>query len=218
MKTALITGASRGLGQALAIFFEANKYNLILQARESKIDAMTGIDVVKGDLRSEDTLAALTRLAEDRDVDILINNAGIYANKSFAATSKDDFREMIGVNLLAPILLTKAVWPIFQQKQSGLVININSIAGKVGSNGETAYCASKHGLRGFSNALQFDATKDGIRVINVNLGGMNTDMTKHRADAEKLISVSEVAHLIFNLCKDYESLRITETDINRRIY
>lgn len=218
MKTALITGAGRGLGQALAIFFQANNYNLILQCRESKIDAMTGIDVVKGDLQSEDTLAALTQFAEDRDVDILINNAGIHTNKSFADTTKDDFQQMINVNLLAPILLTKTVWPIFQQKQSGLVININSIAGKVGGNGETAYCASKYGLRGFSNALQFDATKDNIRIIDVFLGGMNTDMTKHRPDTEKLIDISEVAHLIFKLCEEYKSLRITEVDINRRKY
>lgn len=224
MKTVLITGASRGLGKALVEIFTSknhnflgpdNDYRLILHCKESELPKPMGIecDVVKGDLILDDTISSLA----EYDIDILINNAGIYINKPFAETTEDDFREIIDINLLTPILLTKALWPTLK-KNSGLVININSMAGKQGGQGETAYCASKHGLRGFSSALQFDATRDGIRIIDVFLGAMQTDMAKGRKNFDKLISPSEIAKVIFNLCENYQSLRVTEIDINRRKY
>ncbi|MEE9356498.1 MAG: SDR family oxidoreductase [Methylococcaceae bacterium] len=220
MKTVLITGASRGLGKALARIFIDNKDGLILHSRETMIKPPPWIthEVIYGDLALGKTITRLANIAKRMDVDILINNAGIYLNKSFPDMTIAEFKEVIDINLLAPIELTKAIWPIFQKKKSGIVININSMAGKQGSNGESAYCASKHGLRGFSSSLQFDATKHNIRVIDVYPGGMRTDMTKDRANSEKLIDPCEVAQLIFKLCEDYPSMRITEIDLNRRIY
>jgi len=108
--------------------------------------------------------------------------------------------------------------PIMASNGSGLIININSLAGKSGSNGESAYCASKHALRGFSSSIQFDATKYGIRVIDVYLGAVQTDMTKGRKDQEKFILPEDVAKSIFNVSKNYKSMRVTELNLNRSIY
>lgn len=228
MKTVFITGASRGLGKALAEIFADNNHNLlgpddayrlILHCKNSELQKPIGIEchIVNGDLVLDGEIQKLASVAERRDIDILINNAGIYCNKPFSEMSEDDFRETIKTNLLAPMFLTRALWPALKKK-SGLIININSHAGKSGTNGETAYCASKHGLRGFSSALQFDATKDGIRIIDVFLGAMKTDMTKGRENFDKLINPAEAAKAIFNLCENYQSLRITEIDISRRNY
>jgi short-subunit dehydrogenase len=230
MKTVLITGANRGLGKALAECFSYNhrriprsiEYKLILNARKFDLNKSRwfnflssgcAYDFVDGDLLHSDTISKLAA----NDVDILINNAGVRFAKPFSELSEDEIRETIDTNLMAPILLTKALWTALK-KNKGLVVNINSLAGKTGGNGETAYCASKHGLAGFSSALQFDATKDGIRVIDVFVGAMQTNMTKERKDYEKLIYPKDVAETIYSLCKDYASMRITEININRRRY
>lgn len=223
MKTVLITGASRGLGQALMAQFVVEGYRLILNSK-TNIDEMNtlgkryDVKFVKGDLNNIKTISKLTELAKERDLDILINNAGIYQSKPFADLIASDIWEVLDINLVAPMLLTRSIWPIFQKKKSGLVININSLAGKTGADGETVYCASKFGLAGFSKALQFDAVRYGIRVIDVFIGGMKTDMTKDRKDSDKFIDIYDVASTIVNLCEELPTARITEIEICRRNY
>jgi short-subunit dehydrogenase len=206
MKTALITGASRGLGKALANKFNTDQYELILHS------------TAQGDLTYGDTISRLVELAERKDVDILINNAGAYLNEQLENMTIQEIKRVIDLNLIAPILLTKAIWPIFVKKQSGLVININSLAGINGSDGETIYCASKHGLAGFLRALQFEATRNNIRVIDVYLGSMKTDMAKDKNGYEKFICPDDAAETIYTLCNEYKSLRITDVTLCRREY
>lgn len=227
-KTVMITGASGGLGRALSYVFAKNGYNLILHGRDlmaledlrkKLIKAHEVIcDIAPGDITIDYTIALLADIAKKRDVDILINNAAMYVNREFACLSSAMVRKMINTNLIAPMLLTKKLFELFQRKQSGLIVNINSSAGKAGGDGETAYCAGKHGLSGFSKALQFDATRHNIRVIDVYLGAMKTGMTLGRDGREKFSDPNEVAGLIFKTCEDYPSLRITEIDISRRNY
>ena len=227
MKTVLITGSSRGLGKSLAFRFASEGYNIILHGRsESRLKvtqyAIRGkrvsCDMVNGDLRSEETIQQLTDLAEERDIDILINNAGIYMNKTFADMKVSDIRDVIETNLMAPILMTHKIFPIFQKKKAGLIVSINSMAGKQGSAGETAYCASKYGLRGFTEALQFDAGRDNIRVVEIYPGAMNTDMAEGRKDLGNCINADEMADLIFKTCEEYSSMRICTVEVKRRNY
>ena len=207
--------------------FAENGYGVIVHGRDEKALAelkseimMKDVrcNVVAGDITSEKTIRKLSDMAEKRDLKILINNAGIYLKKPFADMSLDAFRTIMEVNLFAPVCLTRAIFPLFQRRGSGAIVNINSLAGKNGSDGESAYCASKHGLRGFTGSLQFDATKNGIRVIDIYLGAMNTGMVEGRKNPEKCIQPSEAAEFIFGVCKEYRSMRINEVELNRRLY
>lgn len=226
-KTALITGSSNGLGKSLAIVFAQNGFNIILHGRnesaleKAKEEVMRHhvvCDVVKGDITADETIDELTRFAEKRNVDVLINNAGTYLNAPFQKISPKDFKKVIEVNLIAPIVLTRKIFPILQRKQKGIIININSLAGKNPTDGESAYCASKHGLRGFTKSIQFEANKDHVSVVEVYLGTMNTGMVAGRRDPEKCIQTEEAAECIYELCKNYPSLRIGEIEVSRRRY
>ena len=177
------------------------------------------IQIVKGDIRKQETISKLYHMVQDfGGVDILINNAGVYHKGSFQDTHIEEYKEVIDINLIAPIVLTKTLWTELIVSK-GIVVNINSMAGKKGSKDEFLYCASKHGLKGFSEALQYEATKEGVRVIDLCLGAMKTDMTKkHRADWDDLIDPEEAANLVYSICKKHKTLRVTEIDVSRRIY
>lgn len=231
IKTVLITGSSRGLGKSLAFTFAKNGYNIILHGRdEENLKAVKQVisekndvncEIVRGDITSNsalDTIDKLYEAADERNLDVLINNAGIHASEPFQDMDIGKFEDVLAVNLIAPIQLIKRIYPIFQKKKEGLIININSIAGKYSDELEAAYCTSKYGLRGFSSSFQIEANRDNIRLISVYLGAMQTEMTKGRMDYEKFIRTDEAADLIFMMCRDYKSLRITEIDLRRRIY
>ena len=105
----LITGANRGLGNCLSkVFFDKGDEVFVHCGRSD------------GDLSDPKTIEKLSFIAEENDIDVLINNAGVYENKWLMDTPPDKFREIIEVNLIAPILLTQAMWPIFKEKKSGL--------------------------------------------------------------------------------------------------
>lgn len=226
-KTVLITGSSKGLGASLALVFARNRYDVILHGRDKdRLATMeAGVlvrgqfcDVVRGDITSEKTINQLYRVGAKRDVNILINNAGIYSGKPFQEMGYIEARDVLDVNLNAPIQLIKKFFPFFLKKKSGLIININSMAGKIPNELEAAYCASKFGLRGFMDSLQNEANRNGVRIINVYPGAMRTPMTEDRPDQPKLIATSEAADLIFRISREYESLRITEIHLSRRRY
>ena len=227
MSRILITGSSKGLGESLAQIFAENKYDVILHGRDEEslahvkskvLNHNVDCDVVVGDLVEKDTIRKIQIISEKKGIDVLINNAGIYLNKPFLETSMEEFRKVIETNFMAVVSLTYALFPIMQSKGSGLIININSLAGKNGSDGEAAYCASKHALRGFSSSLQFDATKYGIRIIDVYLGAMQTRMTEKRENHDRLIKPDQASEMIINICENYDSLRATEIDLMRANY
>ena len=204
-----------------------NNYNIILHGRDQtcletvkeKIESNNvNCDIVNGELLEIETIEKLKILSETKGIEILINNAGTYLKKPFINTSISDFKKVIETNFMATVFLIHAIFPLMKEKKSGVIININSIAGKIGSDGESAYCASKHALRGFSNSIQFDANKYGIRIIDVFLGAMQTRMAVNRKDYNKLIEPSEAAKMIFQICNDYKSLRVSEIDLMRTNY
>jgi short-subunit dehydrogenase len=226
-KTVLITGSSKGLGASLALEYSRNEYDVILHGRNeqrlaevqsSVLNNGVECEAVIGDITSDETLGRLAEIAEKRNVDVVVNNAAVYLNQSFSEMDINDFRDVIEVNLLAPVRLIKKMLPVFQSKKTGLIININSVAGNVSSAGESAYASSKHGLRGFSKSLQFDATKIGVSLIDVYLGAMQTQMTSDRPNSEMFIVPSEAADTIVRLSRDYRSMKITEINIGRRRY
>lgn len=171
--------------------------------------------VICGDVREDNTLKKIEdAIRAYEGVDILINNAGVYLNEEIGDITLDQIKETIETNLIAPIKLTKVLWPYIK----GTVVNINSLAGKQGAYKESVYCASKHGLNGFSKALQYEGTKSTIKVLNVFVGAMRTTL-KGCKDLDLLIEPQEVADLIIDLCeKKQRSLRITEITLTRAKY
>ncbi len=161
---------------------------------------------VVGDIRYPLTLRALVDFATEGGLDILINNAGIYSGEP---------ETIIQTNLSAPIKLTLLLYPIFKAQGSGLIVNINSLAGKVFNDQEAVYCASKWGLRGFMGSFKYEARKHGVNVLDVYLGAMKTDATKNRAGWENFIDPDEAADQIVRLCGDGKTLAVTEVEISR---
>jgi len=176
-KTVLITGSSRGLGRELALVFSRECYNIIINGRNEdglkkteKEVSKNGVNCysVLGDLRDEETISRLYNYAKDSDLSVLINNAGISTHlTSFNDISIKDLEEVLDINLIAPIRLTKRIYPLFLEKGSGCVININSILGLEPRNLKVDYCSAKWGLRGFTASLRLEAKKDNIRIIGV---------------------------------------------------
>lgn len=227
-KSVLITGASRGIGLALAYKFAESGFDLILNSKcntpfiyDSEGDCEFNIeqDIIMGNLKLNSVVEKLRATAEEMNLDILINNVGIYLNSSLYEIEFDDVQEILDLNLIATLNLTKAIWPIFVNKKSGLIININSKAGKNGSINEAVYSASKHGLKGFFDSLQYEATRYNIRIVNMYLGAVATDMTIDRENFNKLILPKDIANFVFRISEmDYSSMRITDIDLGRRIY
>jgi short-subunit dehydrogenase len=232
-KNILITGASRGLGKALAEVFAEHEYNLILHSKQSSLpcvkksfnfvrehtkDYHVECETVHGDITDTRTAYKLKKEAEEMGgLDVLILNAGIHESVDLEESDSGDYANMINTNLTSQMVLTRELWQQVKRRE-GLIVFINSIAGKVGADKEFMYCAAKHGLKGFADSIQFDATRAGIKVVSVYLGAIQTDMTKHRGDYEKLMNVKDASNFIYHTCKNYDSMRVTEIDVCRRVY
>jgi len=184
-KCVLITGSSKGLGEELALVFASNKHDIILHGRnkedlrrvKEKISKLgVNCHVLAGDLRSDKTIEELYKLAKGKDASVLINNAGVDLKLQDAGTDLklplneiDDkqIEEILITNLIAPIKLTKRLYTLFLDKGYGTIININSLSGLENQKLKSVYCASKWGLRGFTDTFRLEAEKHKVRVLGV---------------------------------------------------
>jgi NAD(P)-dependent dehydrogenase (short-subunit alcohol dehydrogenase family) len=184
-KAALVTGASSGLGRATAIALARAGADVALAARsKDELEGAKGEISELGrraltlplDLASEtDTAEAVGRTFEAFGrIDILINAAGTDAPGSVEELSVEGWDRTLDVNLRAPFLLSKAAFPHMREAGSGTIVNISSVAGKKGWANASAYCASKFGLTGFTQALADEGKEHGIRAIVLYPGAMAT--------------------------------------------
>lgn len=200
-KTALITGASRGIGRAIAYDFAEAGYDLYLTCEKSvelledlakelaekyKITCRT----FSGDLSDR---AVCNKLFETIDsLDVLINNAGISYVGLLTDMTDEDWMRVMGVNLNAPFYLSRLAVPIFLKNRSGKIINVTSVWGEVGASMEVAYSASKGGLIAFTKALAKELAPSNIAVNAISLGMMDTDMNSHLSDEEKRDIIDDI--------------------------
>lgn len=176
-KFVLITGSGRGLGKELALIFADNNYNVILHDRRNfdlkeikKEISKKNINysVLTGDLKSKKTLDNLYKISKEKKVSVLINNAGVHCPKLPLEKLKDSqIDDLLLTNLVAPIKLTQRIYPLFLKNKKGTIININSNSGLENQRFRTLYCASKWGLRGFSDTLKLEANENNIRIIDI---------------------------------------------------
>lgn len=204
-KVALVTGASRGIGRAVALRLASEGAKVVLTARSDLSATVTRVRElgseaypVRADLTRRQDLETLAREATEAfgRLDILVNNAGGGGSGDMLHATPDDIDYTIDLNLRAVILLTRMLIAEIA-KHGGAVVNISSIAGRMGMAGMAAYSAAKHGLKGFSESL-FDVARDrGVKVGVVCPGYVDTDMGQGKnLEAAKMIAPEDVAEAV----------------------
>jgi 3-oxoacyl-[acyl-carrier protein] reductase len=212
-KTAIVTGAAKGIGRAIAELLLANGCGVtIWDASRSNVPGATATQL---DITQPTQIAAeVGQLPAGRRIDILVNDAGYLGRTTtFVDHAPADWRRILEVNLLGTMLVTQAVLPIMIRQGGGRIVNLGSLAGKEGLAGLTAYSAASAGIISFTKALSREVAQHNVFVNCVAPGPIDTDMI-HDLGAEavsRMISDSpmgrlgkagEVAHLVAWLCTE----------------
>jgi 3-oxoacyl-[acyl-carrier protein] reductase len=179
-KTALVTGASRGIGRAIAIELAAGGAAVVIGYRSGKDEAAAlaaelGGRAVQADVSSAEDAARLVR--EAGDIDILVNNAGLTRDGLLARMSDDDWRTVIDTNLSSVFYTCRAVCRPMMKKRAGAIVNVSSIVGVHGNWGQTNYAASKAGIIGFTKSLAKELGSRNVRANVVAPGYVKTQLT-----------------------------------------
>lgn len=196
-KVAVITGASRGIGKAIAISFAKSGAHIALiyngnsQKAEETIEEIKKYNVKAKAYQCDvsdfnETYKTVSQVLEDFEtVDILVNNAGITKDKLVLTMTEQDFSRVIDVNLKGAFNMIKHICPIMAKKRSGKIINISSISGIMGNVGQANYSASKAGLIGLSKTIAKEYAPRNIKCNVIAPGFIKTDMTEALNDQIK---------------------------------
>lgn len=188
-KVAFVTGATRGIGREIAITLAQNGYNLAINYRNKNIDLEETIEQikkynveclpVKGDISNfEDCEIMINEIIKKfQKIDVLVNNAGITKDGLLMRMKKEDFEQVINVNLVGTFQITKQVLPYMLKQRNGRIINLSSVVGITGNAGQTNYSASKAGIIGFTKSLAKEVASRNILVNAVAPGFIETQMT-----------------------------------------
>jgi 3-oxoacyl-[acyl-carrier protein] reductase len=224
-KTALITGATQGIGKSVADIFQKAGANLILTGTkvaeietlnyENSLRDSSNIRYLQLDLASEkSTQNFLERLEQYSQIDVCVNNAGINIVSEFGSTTEQDFDLINQINLRGPYQLLKAVTPRMVKNHYGRIVNVASIWSVVTRKGRSLYTTSKNGLVGLTKALAVELASQNVLVNAVSPGFTLTELTKRTNSKAELDSISsnipigrmadpdEIANLIVYLCSD----------------
>lgn len=210
-KVALITGAGRGIGRAIADRFVKEGVKVALVARsgdqlDQAVQEITddgGIAIsVPTDITDEEQVKDMVCVTEQElgPIDILVNNAGVMSLKPIVDTTVEEWIRIMDTNLLGVFLCSKYILPSMMERRTGRIINIGSMAGRRGYPAQGAYCCSKHGLYGLTKVMAIECQSFGIRVNMVSPGGVLTELSESllssrggAAQASEWMSVDEVA-------------------------
>jgi short-subunit dehydrogenase len=186
-KTAVVTGASSGIGAAVARDLARRGAIVVAVARRADRLAEVVADcrrytsdsmVLAADVSRREDCEEVVRATEDRlgRVDILVNNAGISIHRHAVATTPDDVEQLMAVNFFGPVRLTMAALPGMLERKSGAIVNVTSVAGYVPNAGESAYGASKAALSRWSHGLAVDLADTGVHVGVLSPGPIDTEI------------------------------------------
>lgn len=183
MKVAIVTGASRGIGQAIARVLAGKGWKLALSARSARdLEALAAelpeAVAVPGDVTRSEDVRRLVEAAMERwgRVDALVNNAGLTRVARFEDVREEDFDRVMAVNVKGPFLCAQAVLPIMRRQGSGDILNVVSIAAKRVFPEWSVYCASKFALDGLGKALAEEVKGSGIRVSAIYPGATDSPL------------------------------------------
>lgn len=226
-QVALITGASSGIGLAIARSFLNESADLVVVARRSeRLQEIADeaqkhgrrCEVVVGDVREEETALRAVQTAGQQlgHLDILVNNAGIGRYADLTGTNVDDYDAMMDTNMRSTFLFTRHVVPVLLARGTGTIITIASMAGVMGFAGEAVYCATKFAQVGFTQALDRELRPYGIKVGVVCPGGVKTEFAIGTGRTEEGVAVSgmleaeDVAAAALLMATQPKHSRITE--------
>ena len=228
-KVAIVTGASRGIGRAIALALAAKGARVVLAARTitdlgkvaAEIDQAGGTAVaIPTDVTAEKGAALLVRKTVDTfgRLDILVNNAGSGSFGPLEKTSVEAWDTLMAVNARGPFLLCRESIPHLRQQPLSFIINITSVVGNKGYANQSAYSASKHAAMGLTKALAKEVQKDGIRVHAICPGGVDTEMaTASRPDLDRseLMQPEDIADVVLFLVTRRGKAVIDQVDMRR---
>jgi NADP-dependent 3-hydroxy acid dehydrogenase YdfG len=229
-KTALITGASAGIGWASALALAGEGANLVLNARRqerlTELEAAiqkAGSKAVSfvGDAKEEETARQTVDLAVKTfgSLDILINNVGVGNYKNLIDTSAEEYDEMMDSNVRSAFLFARHAVPVMIQQASGTILMISSMAGVYGFGGEAVYCATKFAQVGFAQALDKELRSYGIKVGAICPGGVKTEFALGKGRTEQSVADSgmlepeDVAGVVLMACTQSPRSRIIEVQM-----
>lgn len=226
-QAALVTGASAGIGEAIARAFLREGADLVVVARRG--DRLTALaeeaqrlgracHFVTGDVREEDTASRAMQAALDHfgKLDILVNNAGVGIYKLLEDTTPDDYDTMMDINMRGTFLFTRYAVPVLLRQGSGAIINVSSMAGVMGFAGEAVYCATKFAQVGFTQALDRELRPRGIKVGVLCPGGVKTEFaigtgrTTEGVAASGMLEAEDVADAALLMATQRSGSRIIE--------
>lgn len=226
--TALVTGATQGIGRAIAFALGRAGYRVGVWARTA-----ARVDALVAELKGEEIEAAgaaadvsdpaqvtraVAHLAEALgDASLLVNNAGVLIARPFEELTLEDWDVTMATNLRSLYLVTRAVLPAMRRRREGTIVNVASLAGRNGFAGGTAYAASKHAVLGFGRSLMLELRKEGIRVITICPGSVDTGMLRDqpmlKSDPQRILRPEDVADAVLHAVQLPARALVSELDI-----
>ncbi|MCT7982457.1 3-oxoacyl-[acyl-carrier-protein] reductase [Laspinema sp. A4] len=234
-RVAVVTGASRGIGRAIAVALAAEGAKIAVNyasnstAADQLVAEITAAGgeatAIPADISNVDSVDTLIKTVSDQwgRIDILVNNAGITRDTLLLRMKPEDWQAVIDTNLTGVFLCTRAVSKLMLKQKSGRIINIASVAGQMGNPGQANYSAAKAGVIGFTKTVAKELASRGITVNAVAPGFIATDMTKDLKGGEEILKFiplgrygepEEVAGLVRFLAADPAAAYITGQTIN----
>jgi len=227
-KDALVTGASRGIGRAVAFHLATAGAFVYVNYSTSEAEADKTValieeqggraEKVKCDVASpNDVEGAIKRILDAKGkIDILVNNAGISRDTLLMRVKEEDYHAVFDINVKGVLICTRAVIKSMIKNRSGRVVNISSVVGEMGNAGQSVYSASKAGIIGFTKSIAREVAPRGITVNVVSPGFIVTDMTDGLPDSQKEAYLKDiplgrfgdpedVARMVLFLCTDHSS-------------
>jgi 3-oxoacyl-[acyl-carrier protein] reductase len=226
--TALVTGASRGLGRAVALALGAAGWRVGICSRSGDGVSRTLAALREGgvraagrpaDVANEADVNSLVALVERElgPIDTLVNNAGVLCAKPFQEITPDEWDESFATNVRGLYLVTRAVLPGMRTRRRGTIVNVASLSARGGWVGGTAYTASKHAVLGFSRSLMLEVRDEGVRVITVCPGSIDTEMIQRQdafeSDPARILKAEDVAQTILHAIQLPPRALVSELDI-----